>query len=117
MKTWRPKLAPFRKHKKEVYASMSIVSDFIYQIGEYPPLREPSKPVDISKLSTPEYKAKIRYMKTCLKKYRKLTGKGRALAAVQLGIPEEIIVVYMPELEGEMMTIINPVITKNQKNY
>ncbi len=101
--------------KKEAFKSVIAVSDFIYQIGEFPALRMPSKPVDISKLKTPEYLAKIKYMKSCLKKYRKLTGKGRAIAAVQLGFPEEMIVVYNPEIKGETFMLINPVITKKSK--
>ncbi len=115
MKDWKPTLPPFRKYKKEAFKSVIAVSDFIYQIGEFPALRMPSKPIDISKLKTPEYLAKIKYMKSCLKKYRKLTGKGRAIAAVQLGFPEEMIVVYNPEIKGETFMLINPVITKKSK--
>lgn len=115
MNTWKPTLPPFRKYKKEIFNSVIAVSDFIYQIGEYPELRKPSRSVNISKLKTPEYKAKIKYMKKSLKKYRELTGKGRAIAAVQLGFSEAIIVVYDKDTKEESFMMINPVITKESK--
>lgn len=115
MTHWKPTPPPFYKHKKTVYKTMSAVADFIYQIGEYEALRKPSLPVQLNKLKTPEYKAKIRYMRSCMKKYRRLTGKGRAIAAVQLGFPEEMIVVYDPDVKNEAWIMINPKITKKSK--
>lgn len=112
---WKPVLPPFRTHKKEVYKNMSLVSDFIYQIGEYSSLREKSKEIPVTKITSPEYQAKIAYMKRCLLKYRKITGKGRGIAAVQLGFPEKMIVVFMPEIKGKLLIIINPKITKSAK--
>lgn len=115
MTDWKPTFPPYSNHKKTVYKSIAAVADFVYQIGEYAALREPSVPVKLEKLVTPEYKAKVRYMRACMKKYRKLTGKGRAIAAVQLGFPEEMIVVYDAEVKNETWMMINPKIIKKSK--
>ena len=112
MKSWKPTLPPFRTYKKELLDKQKVLADFIYQIGEYDALRLPSKDVPIDKITSPEYQAKIKHMKQSLLKYRKLTGKGRGIAAVQLGFPEKMIVVYMPEIEGKLLMLINPKITK-----
>lgn len=112
---WKPPLPPYAQFKKENLAKQARVASFIYQIGEYDALRKPSKQVDIKKLATPEYKAKIQYMKACMKRYRKLTGMGRAIAAVQLGFPEEMIAVYDPDIKSEYFFLINPKITKRSK--
>lgn len=110
---WKPTLPPFRKYKKELLTKQAQLADFIYQIGEYSALRQPSKEIPVAKITTPEYQARIRYMKQCLLKYRKLTGKGRGIAAVQLGFPEKMIVIYMPEIKGKLLILINPKITKS----
>lgn len=115
MKAWKPTPAPFRRYKKELLAKQALVANFIYQIGEFPSLRQVSKPVIIENITSPEYKAKIRYMKNCLLKYRKLTGKGRALAGVQLGIPENMIAVWMPEIKPKILILINPKIIRKSK--
>ncbi len=110
--SWKPSLPPFRAYKKEVYESVLAVSQFIYQIGESSALREPSALIPVSQILLPETKAKIAYMKRCLLKYRKLTGKGRGIAGVQLGIPEQLIVIWVPEIKGKILVLINPKITK-----
>lgn len=112
---WKPTPPQFAKFKKENLIKQAKIVDFIYQIGEYEELRAPSQPVDLKRINTLEYKAKIKYMKDSLKKYRRLTGKGRAIAGVQLGIPEEIIVIYDPDIKGESFIMINPKITKKSK--
>lgn len=129
MKKWKPSLAPFRKFKKEVFAKASLVADFIYQIGESEDLRKPSNDVPVSKIKSPEYQAKFKYLKNCLKKYRKLTGYGRGITAVQVGIPERFSVIYVPnkptansqqstDKKSELLIIINPKITKESaKKY
>lgn len=109
MKTWKPKLAPFRKFKIEYLEERKKLVSFIYQIGESEDLRKRSKDVPLSRIKSKEYKNKFKYLKNCLKKYRKLTGKGRGITAVQVGVPERFSVIYTPE---KSFMIINPKITK-----
>ncbi len=113
MTVWKPKPAPFAEYKKKVWERAVKVAEFVYQIGEYPELRKPSKPVPVKEIPSPTTQAKIRYLKDCLRKYRRLTGYGRGMSAVQVGIHEKIAVVYTPDME--IMTIINPKITN--KSY
>lgn len=92
-----------------------VTGQFIYQIGESENLRKPSLPVTLEKLQSDEYKAKIAYLKKCMLRYRKLTKKGRAIAAVQVGIPEQIIVVYTPEKQDKTWILINPKVEKRSE--
>lgn len=112
---WKPQLPPFRKYKKTVFANVIKTSSFIYQIGESPALRETSKAVPVGKITSPEYKKKLAYLKSCMKKYRRLAGMGRGITAVQVGISERFSVIYMPEIKGELSIIVNPEITKRSK--
>lgn len=82
MKSWEPTPPPFRKHKPKAFARAAIVSSFIYQIGESSILRKLSTEVPVNQITSKQMKAKIRYLKSCLIKYRKLTGLGRGIAAV-----------------------------------
>jgi len=109
---WSPNLPPFRDFKKKVFRKASKVSDFIYQIGEYPALRQPSKEVPVNKINSPQMQTKIKYLKKCLLRYRKLTGYGRGISAVQIGIPERFSIIYTPE---ELLVVINPKIKKVSK--
>ena len=111
MKSW--KLPPFRKHKIKVFENASKTGQFIFQIGESENLRKPSTEIPVNKITSKEYQEKFKYIKTCLKKYRKLTGLGRGITGVQVGIPERFSVIYTPE---EFMIIINPKITKVSKD-
>lgn len=96
-------------------ADVSLLADFIYQIGESENLRKQSKEVPLAKLTSPEMIQKFRYLKKCLLTYRKKTGYGRGIAAVQIGIPERFAVIYYNE---KPLIIINPTITKSsKKNY
>lgn len=119
---WKPTLPPFRKHKKDLYAKIIAVGQFIYQIGETPALRESSKSVEIKEIKTPLFQKKVAYLKKCLFKYRKLTGVGRGITAIQVGIPQNFSVIYIPEGKGSLpvdknglLIIINPKITKESK--
>jgi peptide deformylase len=107
------KLPPFAGYKKSVFHKAAIVSDFIYQIGESDILRKSSVAVPISKIKSREMKEKLKYLKNCLDKYRKLTGYGRGIAAVQVGIHERFSIIYTPE---KPIIIVNPKITKQSKN-
>lgn len=99
-----------------------VTGSFIYQIGESEDLRKPSFTVPLDKIQTLEYKAKISYLKKCMLWYRKLTKKGRAIAGVQVGIPEQIIVVYLPagmqgtpEKQSKTWILINPKVEKRSE--
>lgn len=107
--TWRPIPPRFKDYKKQVFLRAAKVTSFIYQIGESSLLREPSKKVPINQIKSKEVKQKIKYLKDCLLKYRKLTDYGRAITAIQVGIPEKFSVIYTQE---ELIVIINPKITK-----
>lgn len=117
-KTWEPKTPPFIEFKKKTYKSIISTSSFIFQIGQSDELRKPSKTVPIKQITSREYQLKIAYLKTCLKKYREITGMGRGISAVQVGIPEKIGVVYLGLKKKKIITdkdlfiIINPKITK-----
>lgn len=102
-----PVKPPFRAFKRQVFGKALSVSSFVHQIGESVNLRKPSKAVPIGKINSLETKAKIKYVKACLIKYRKITGYGRGITAVQLGIPERFSVIY----KGQTIRNI-----KNEKN-
>jgi peptide deformylase len=112
---WKPSPAPFRKFKKEVYEKNILVSEFIYQIGEYPELRVPSKEISLDRITSIDTQNKFEYLKECLLRYRKLTGYGRGISAVQVGIPERFSVVYYQE---KLLFIVDPKITKrSERNF
>lgn len=106
------KKPPFAEFKKETFTKAAKVSQFIYQIGEFEGLRKPSKEVPLRKIKSQEMQEKFGYLKSCLKRYRKLTGYGRGITAVQIGIPERFSVIYTPE---KIIIIVNPKITKVSK--
>lgn len=101
--------------KKKVFKGAGLVASFIYQIGETDELRKTSKEVSADKIKSIEFQGKIKYLKECLLKYRELTGYGRGITAVQVGIAERFSVIYMPD---ELLIIINPkIIKKSKKKY
>ncbi len=106
--TWRPQLPPYRKYKKKMYAQLGLTSGFIYQLGEEDMIRRKSREVKPEEIQSKEIQSKIKYLKRCLLKYRKITSMGRGVAGVQVGIPERLAVIYMPEEEDKLLTIINP---------
>lgn len=115
MKKWKPVPPPFKAYKRKEYLKLAKTSQMLYQIGEFEALRKKSKEVPIDQIKTSKMKAKFKYLKDCLKKYRKITGVGRGITAVQLGIPERFSVVYSPK---KLLIIINPKITKvSQEKY
>src|SRR5205814_9459462 len=66
----------------------------------------------IEKIKAKEMKDKIKFIKACMRKYRRITSVGRGITAVQIGIPERFSVVYTPE---KLIVIINPKIKKFSK--
>lgn len=115
MALWKPTPAPFAAHKKAVLEKAAKVTDFVHQIGEYPALRQPSKPVPLTEITGGDMHAKIEYLKDCLRRYRRLTGYGRGISAVQVGIPQRFAVVFTPDME--ILTIINPKITNRSSSH
>ena len=108
---WKPLKPPYWKYKKSMHAEEILTGNFLFQIGESESLRQPSSKVSLEKIESTEYKKKIAYMRKSILDYRRVTKKGRAITGVQVGIPEEIIVVLTLEKEQKTWIIINPVIT------
>lgn len=94
---WKPPLPPFRKFKKEVYLSHAKTNMFIHQLGEGSTIRQKSLEVPINKITSEIMRQKIMYVKKCMMKYRKITGVGRGIAAVQVGILERFAVIFRPD--------------------
>ena len=126
MTKWKP-TPSFVKHKREVFKNEINISSFIYKIGESKKLRLPSKEIPVTKITSSETKEKINYLKKCLLNYRKLTGYGRGVTAVQVGIPERFSVIYKGQTitniknkkdvtDKNIQVIINPKITKKSKH-
>lgn len=112
---WIPPIPPAKEFKKQSLKELSRASAFIYQIGEYPALRQKSHPVDSSTISSLEFHEKLTYLRACLRKYKKITKKGRGIAAVQVGIPEQFLIFYR---KGKVVVMINPKIVKeSQEKY
>ena len=112
MKKWKPVLPPFRSHKAKQFRKVAKTSQFMYQIGDYDALRRPSKEVPVKEIGSKEFGQKIKYLKDTMRKYRRETGLGRGITAVQIGIPERFSVVNTPK---KLLIIINPKITKRSK--
>jgi len=113
--SWKPTPPPFAEFKKEVFEKSAIVASFIYQIGEYPQLRKSSSDVPVDQITSDTMRQKFAYLKKCLLTYRKKTGYGRGIAAVQIGIPERFSVIFHKD---ELLMIVNPKITKySEKKY
>jgi peptide deformylase len=93
-KNWKPKTAPFFEFKKKRSSENSRVSEFIYEVGESDMLRKPSKEIPVTLFKDKEIQQKFIYVKDCLIKYRKITGMGRGLTAVQVGIPLSFSAIY-----------------------
>lgn len=115
--SWQPPLPPALEYKKQSLKELSSTAGFIYQAGESDALREPCQAVDVAKISSKEFQQKVAYLRSCLEKYRKITGKGRGIAAVQVGVSEQFFIFYRKEARrGSYITIINPRITKKSKD-
>jgi len=106
---------PFAENKKKLFKEAAKTGEFIYFIGEGE-LRKKSKEVPINKIKTQEFKTKVKFLKKCLLRYRRITGKGRGISAIQVGIRKTFFVVYLPETK-KLLTIVNPKITKKSKDF
>lgn len=85
---------------------------FIYRVGEGDILTKIAKPIPVHTIKFLNFQNKLKYLKDCLLKYRKITGLGKGIAAPQVGIGEKFAVIYTPK---KLITIINPKITKFSK--
>lgn len=101
------------KFKKKIFEEAAKISHLTYQIGELKELREKSREVLISEIKSKKIKSVISKLKKTLREYRLLTGKGRGIAAIQIGVALKIAAIYLGE---EILIIINPKITKKSKN-
>lgn len=128
MTKFTPILPPFRRHKKKVCSEIIKTCGFIYQLGESSILREISKEIPVEKIISDEVQKKIKYVKNCLIKFRQITKKGRGISAVQVGILERLIILYVPDQprgdkrqrvevgsKNKFLVVINPKITKESE--
>lgn len=100
------------RFKKQVFEEAARISHLTYQIGELSLLREKSQDVEVSQIKSSPIKSIISRLKKTLREYRRLTGKGRGVAAIQIGIPLRVAIIFHRE---KIVTIINPKIIKKSK--
>lgn len=98
--------------KRSVFKKAAKVAHLTYQIGESDLLRKKSESVDIKKIKSPNIQSVIKRLVFTITEFRKLTGKGRGIAAVQIGIPLQIATLY---INDQLVTIINPKIIEKSK--
>lgn len=96
-------------YKRLVFRNAAKVAHLTYQIGESDLLRKKSKEVNIGEIKSGKIQVIISKLKKTLLKYKKLTGKGKGITAVQIGIPLQIAVLY---IKNQLVTIVNPKIIK-----
>lgn len=99
-------------YKRSVFLDAAKVAHLTLQVGESNLLRQKSSQVNLSDVKSKKTKAVISKLKKTLTEFRKLTGKGKGIAAVQIGIPLQIAVVFFMK---NSLTIINPKIIDKSK--
>lgn len=97
-------------YKKSVFNTAAKVARLTYQIGETDLLRKKSEKVKTGEIRSKKIRSIISKLKKTLLEYKRLSGKGRGIAGIQIGIPLKIAVVFIDE---KMETIINPKLIKN----
>lgn len=100
--------------KKQIFEEAAQISHLTYQIGELTSLRERSQTIEIAEIQSPKIQSVISKLKKTLNEYRRLTGKGRGIAAIQIGESLRIAVIFQ---EKKLLTIINPKVTKKSKTF
>lgn len=103
-----------QKYIGKVFRDAAKVAHLTLQIGQSALLREKSEKVPISKIKSPGIRKVISDLKKTLREYRRLTGKGRGIAAVQIGIPLRIAVLY---INKKQVILINPEITARSTRF
>lgn len=78
------------------------------------PLYRVCKPVDLTPEGLTEARKIVDRMTSVLKRYRELTGTGRAFAANQIGVERQVVVFLHPN--GTMYHYINPMIGERSKD-
>lgn len=101
-------------YKQSVFKDAAKVAHLTYQIGETDLLRKKSLLVDKNQIKSSKIQSVISKLTSTLKEFKKLTGKGRGIAAIQVGIPLQIVVIFINNLP---VTIINPKIIRSSKTY
>lgn len=102
------------KFKRQVFSEAALTSHLTYQIGELDSLREQSKEVNPADVKSVKIKSIISKLKRTLKAYKKLTSKGRGIAAIQIGQALKIAVIFNGR---KILTLINPKITKKSNEF
>lgn len=109
---WKPTPPPAREYKKVNQSEIAAFSQFIYTMGESPILKKKAKSISLNAIHTQDFKAKVQYLKECFMQFRKITnGKGRGIAAPQVGISESFFLLFNSE-NDKISIFINPKITK-----
>lgn len=90
----------------------SPVAHLTYQIGETELLRKKSRKIENDEIKSKKIRLIISRLKKTLLLFKRLTGKGKGIAAVQIGIPLKIAVVF---INNKPVTIINPKILGKSK--
>lgn len=98
--------------KRSVFKTAAKVAHLTYQIGETELLRKKSKGIETGKIKSKKIQLIISKLKKTLLMFKRLTGKGRGIAAVQIGIPLKIAVVF---INKKPVTIINPKVLDKSK--
>lgn len=99
-------------YKRSVFTNAAKVAHLTYQIGETDILRKKSDVVDVNKIKSAKIRSVISKLSSTLLEFRQLTGKGKGIAAVQIGIPLQIAVIF---LKKDLLTIINPKVINRSK--
>lgn len=97
------------RYKKSVFVNAGKVAHLTYQIGESELLRKKSATVNLKEINSPKIRTLIAKLKTSLTGFRKLTGKGRGIAAVQIGTALQVAVIFIGQ---DLEAIINPEVIK-----
>lgn len=92
-------------YKRSIFNTAAKVAHLTYQIGESDLLRKKSRAVNIKEIKFKKIRDIISKLKKTLLAYKKLTGKGKGIAAVQIGFPLKIAVIFISD---EPVIIINP---------
>lgn len=103
---------PFATFKQEQARQYLKFCQFIYQVGESSLLRQKSVPIKRSEINSPSFQKELAYLKECLLKYRQITGHGRGITAVQVGILKRFSVIFTDQ---GLLVIINPKILGKAK--
>lgn len=101
-------------HKRSVFNAAAKVAHLTYQIGETDLLRKKSEEVKFSEIKSKKIRRLIFKLKKTLLEYKRLTGKGRGIAGVQVGVPLKIAVIF---IEDKLVALINPQIIEKSNTF